>query len=278
MNSACQIRMFVNAPKAYANRKYQNRVGNSKRGRPKDSNVADPPSKTRKTNAKPVTRSRRTGSNLLTTSIPQARVQSQVIESPIQRPHRQFPTPPPYSMSPSINRMAHIAPMQEHPYVQQRLYHVSPPPRDSLQIYRVPTIPPQRHTQFMSPPALSHGPQSAPPSPEEAKMIYDQSTETSLSIQRYDGAFYPGDAPLFETPWSWSGGQAAQVCTGTSANLFAVRPEAADEALSHRQQADVPYTDTSNFADYWQCQQGVQQLPALRPEDIENTGPNTRHQ
>ncbi|KAF2241096.1 hypothetical protein BU26DRAFT_441466, partial [Trematosphaeria pertusa] len=33
MNSACQIRMFVNAPKAYANRKYQNRVGNSKRGR-----------------------------------------------------------------------------------------------------------------------------------------------------------------------------------------------------------------------------------------------------
>ncbi|KAH8728561.1 hypothetical protein GQ44DRAFT_608667, partial [Phaeosphaeriaceae sp. PMI808] len=33
MNSACQIRMFVNAPKAYANRKHQNRVGNSKRGR-----------------------------------------------------------------------------------------------------------------------------------------------------------------------------------------------------------------------------------------------------
>ncbi|KAF2829569.1 hypothetical protein CC86DRAFT_286531, partial [Ophiobolus disseminans] len=33
MNSACQIRMFVNAPRAYANRKHQNRVGNSKRGR-----------------------------------------------------------------------------------------------------------------------------------------------------------------------------------------------------------------------------------------------------
>ncbi|KAF2871361.1 hypothetical protein BDV95DRAFT_494273, partial [Massariosphaeria phaeospora] len=36
MNSACQIRMFVNAPKAYANRKQQNRVGNSKRGRTKE--------------------------------------------------------------------------------------------------------------------------------------------------------------------------------------------------------------------------------------------------
>ncbi|KAF2690500.1 hypothetical protein K458DRAFT_289250, partial [Lentithecium fluviatile CBS 122367] len=32
MNSACNIRMFVNAPKAYANRKYQNREGNRKRG------------------------------------------------------------------------------------------------------------------------------------------------------------------------------------------------------------------------------------------------------
>ncbi|KAF2703660.1 hypothetical protein K504DRAFT_391895, partial [Pleomassaria siparia CBS 279.74] len=31
MNSACQIRMFVNAPKAYAGRKLNNRVGNSKR-------------------------------------------------------------------------------------------------------------------------------------------------------------------------------------------------------------------------------------------------------
>ncbi|KAF2645553.1 hypothetical protein P280DRAFT_389428, partial [Massarina eburnea CBS 473.64] len=32
MQSACQIRMFVNAPKAYANRKHQNRLGNRKRG------------------------------------------------------------------------------------------------------------------------------------------------------------------------------------------------------------------------------------------------------
>lgn len=33
VNSASQIRMFVNAPIAYAARKYQNRLGNSKRGR-----------------------------------------------------------------------------------------------------------------------------------------------------------------------------------------------------------------------------------------------------
>ncbi|KAF2733694.1 hypothetical protein EJ04DRAFT_438625, partial [Polyplosphaeria fusca] len=35
MNSACQIRMFVNAPRAYAQRKLNNRVGNRKRGRTK---------------------------------------------------------------------------------------------------------------------------------------------------------------------------------------------------------------------------------------------------
>jgi hypothetical protein len=44
MNSACQIRMFVNAPRAYANRKHQNRVGNSKRGRTKDTPDANPKS------------------------------------------------------------------------------------------------------------------------------------------------------------------------------------------------------------------------------------------
>jgi hypothetical protein len=36
VTSASQIRMFVNAPIAYAMRKYQNRVGNSKRGRTKE--------------------------------------------------------------------------------------------------------------------------------------------------------------------------------------------------------------------------------------------------
>jgi hypothetical protein len=42
MNSACQIRMFVNAPRAYANRKHQNRVGNSKRGKGKNATDANP--------------------------------------------------------------------------------------------------------------------------------------------------------------------------------------------------------------------------------------------
>jgi hypothetical protein len=55
MSSAWQIRMFVNAPKAYSKRKFQNRVGNSKRPNAK-SNVTpddDPrPSKRAKTTAR----------------------------------------------------------------------------------------------------------------------------------------------------------------------------------------------------------------------------------
>jgi hypothetical protein len=50
MNSGSQIRMFVNAPIAYAARKYQNRVGNSKRGR---ATGADP-------NPRPAAKGRRT--------------------------------------------------------------------------------------------------------------------------------------------------------------------------------------------------------------------------
>lgn len=58
MNSACQIRMFVNAPRSYANRKCQNRVGNSKRGRPKDANTRETPSKSRRVTAQPATKAK----------------------------------------------------------------------------------------------------------------------------------------------------------------------------------------------------------------------------
>jgi hypothetical protein len=70
MNSACQIRMFVNAPRAYANRKYQNRVGNSKRGKPKDAEeyTNTKASKIRRTTLRPTTRVR-TSSALMTSAI-----------------------------------------------------------------------------------------------------------------------------------------------------------------------------------------------------------------
>jgi hypothetical protein len=58
VNSASQIRMFVNAPIAYAQRKVQNRQGNSKRGRAKD--TSDPnlrPARRRRTGARQMNRS-----------------------------------------------------------------------------------------------------------------------------------------------------------------------------------------------------------------------------
>ena len=98
MNSACQIRMFVNAPRAYANRKYQNRVGNSKRGRPKDAedDAATKPSKIRRTPLRPTTRAR-TSYNLQSTTS-QARIFSHTPEPPQQQQPRaqqtRYLTPP----------------------------------------------------------------------------------------------------------------------------------------------------------------------------------------
>lgn len=58
VNSASQIRMFVNAPIAYAQRKAQNRQGNSKRGRAKDTSDRNPrPTIRRRTGARQMNRS-----------------------------------------------------------------------------------------------------------------------------------------------------------------------------------------------------------------------------
>ncbi|KAJ4379894.1 hypothetical protein N0V86_005078 [Didymella sp. IMI 355093] len=58
VNSASQIRMFVNAPIAYAQRKVQNRAGNSKRGRTKDTADANlRPTQRRRTGGRQMNRS-----------------------------------------------------------------------------------------------------------------------------------------------------------------------------------------------------------------------------
>lgn len=61
VTSASQIRMFVNAPIAYAARKYQNRLGNSKRGRTNAAETDPRPVKRRRTD----TRQSRARSNTL---------------------------------------------------------------------------------------------------------------------------------------------------------------------------------------------------------------------
>lgn len=87
VNSASQIRMFVNAPIAYAQRKVQNRQGNSKRGRAKD--ASDP-------NQRPATR-RKTGARLVNRSVvtpdrPMSRDATPQFEVPVPTGPSCYPT------------------------------------------------------------------------------------------------------------------------------------------------------------------------------------------
>ncbi|KAJ4990916.1 hypothetical protein SVAN01_03487 [Stagonosporopsis vannaccii] len=107
VNSASQIRMFVNAPIAYAARKYQNRLGNSKRGRTKDASeaIARPP-KVRRT-GKRQTRARST----TVSDIPTSRDTTPRFQTPAATatPYYVTPSSPQFQSSPATK---HLSPPQ----------------------------------------------------------------------------------------------------------------------------------------------------------------------
>ncbi|KAJ4368036.1 hypothetical protein N0V83_006391 [Neocucurbitaria cava] len=185
MNSACQIRMFVNAPKAYSNRKHQNRVGNSKRPGAK-AGTLDPSnrsSKVRKTGdrrsrARSSTTSELTAStnaavqplHQTSTLVPYTNAESQRISS--SAPSGSFLAP----QAPSMHR----APVrsQRSSFGQHQAIAMAPstsssrPPSHTMQLPHIPRItsmPPTQQPPFLSPPPLSHGPFSAPATPDDAK-------------------------------------------------------------------------------------------------------------
>lgn len=264
MNSACQIRMFVNAPKAYANRKYQNRVGNSKRGRTKDSDAGNGPSKIRKLNRRPVTRAPRGGSNKVAEIEPHVRLGSQPREvSLFQCAQARFSTPSVFASSPAQR----LGPSQDFPSIQSRIHAMSPPPMSSPYAPRISTLPPQLHTPLMSPPALSHGNHSAPASPDNGQLILNPESDQWPPMQQYDNVYYHHDEPLFDGSWGSSDGQQGQACTGANANLFVQHPEMADTAVNLKQQPNRAY-DSQGFSQYWETQQGVQRFPYPGTSDI----------
>jgi hypothetical protein len=274
MNSACQIRMFVNAPKAYANRKYQNRVGNSKRGRTKDSDTLDTPCKVRKLNPKPVTRARRTGSNKIAETAPHIRLESQPREmSPFQRSQVGLSTSSAFVRSPKLYKTHRPASLQDIPSIQSRIHAMSPLQKSSKgspYSLRISTVPPhqQQHTLGMSPPALSHGITSEPASPGDTHVMQNPDNDPWPAIRQRGDVYYPHDEPLFDRCWSspTGNGQQGQACTGVSANLFAQHPQLAEKAVNPIQQIHGAYND-QNFSQYWEAQQPVHQFPYLGPSD-----------
>jgi hypothetical protein len=185
MNSACQIRMFVNAPRAYANRKHQNRVGNSKRGRTKDTLDANPRSaKTQKTGG----RRKRARSTTAASDLPPSpgtTPQHQQLPRPVGSYHTslsqqqqqlspKFSFPTPHSVH--LHRQTLSAPL--HSLDPRPTIALSPPtssPRTPLapQLYtpRMATEPPHHQSPLYPPSPLNYNNYSAPASPDDAKPL-----------------------------------------------------------------------------------------------------------
>ncbi|KAI4677086.1 uncharacterized protein J4E88_006893 [Alternaria novae-zelandiae] len=188
MCSAWQIRMFVNAPKAYSKRKDQNRVGNSKRPNAKGHSVPDDnprASKRARTSAAP-----RTG---------QARGHSSpASELPLSRGNTpqesSGPTGSPYFTTPVAQRMTAFSPPSRflapqapamrppprsyHTSFDQRLISASSPPMQSSftqaqtpqvqPLSPITSISPTQHSPF-PPPPLPRSRFSASASPDDVK-------------------------------------------------------------------------------------------------------------
>jgi hypothetical protein len=201
MNSACQIRMFVNAPRAYANRKHQNRVGNSKRGRTKDTPDSNPKA-----------------SNITRTGSKRARARSSTSrDTPPQtlQPHRTKPAPyrvSPASQQPSpspiLSGYASVAPRMITPlhrptmsahrnsFGQHSMPAMSPPtllsrPLHATQSHvpRMANEPPQLHSPFMSPLPPTPYEHFAPASLNDVKPIVNDS--------EYDAGYGVPEPPIW---------------------------------------------------------------------------------
>lgn len=185
MNSACQIRMFVNAPVAYSNRKHQNRVGNSKRPNSgaKDELDSNPrASKARKIAGKRARNHSPTVSSLpLMTEVAPQQPHNTAEPSHIVVTTSKPPIPDPMTrhycttQAPSHSRYStsaqHLSPLVP----QHRVNLVSQPAVSPQTILYTPQLP---HTPGLSPmsptfsvpfspPPLSYGRFSAPATPED---------------------------------------------------------------------------------------------------------------
>jgi hypothetical protein len=268
MNSACQIRMFVNAPKAYANRKYQNRVGNSKRGRMKDAeeDAAGKPSKLRRTPIRPTTRPR-TLSNLQS-STTETRIFSQTPEASSQQagaPHQQprYATPPqqsvasPASMSRGTPAGIHARtfdPAQPPSFGINQLNPMSPP-ISLTPVQRKATVTASQHSPFLSPPDLSQDHLSAI---AWSQMPRGPPVSSWPSMQAYDQSYAPISSEtdaFFDQSLIWAPGDA--LGTGVSSNLFEQNPDAA--LLFSLDQVD--FTQEQSRQESWATQSSAQAFP-----------------
>lgn len=269
MNSACQIRMFVNAPKAYANRKYQNRVGNSKRGRTKDPIPGGISLKVRKLDPKPVPTTHRPGLNKANEVKPNVRPQSQSYgTSPLSQSHARLTTP--YTESLFTGPPPEPYPTQEYLSIQSCIHSKSPSHAGSPYPRSIPAMPPQRHAPLMSPLVLSHGINSGSAHPEDEQLIHPCS-ELWPTAQRCPDVHHSGDLPLADGSWPSAGIRQGQACSQMGTNLFAQHPELAAFDPNSTEHFHGAYQDLK-FPGHWGSHDEIQQFTL--PETSDARKPN----
>jgi hypothetical protein len=147
MNSACQIRMFVNAPRAYANRKHQNRVGNSKRGKGKDTaDAKSRPTKSQRTGGKRTRAYSSTAREMPSSRDSSPQHQQAIQRAPSATPYYSSPAPHNLSLSPASASYSapQLAPLHRptmsalHNPFTQHLGATNPVPTSSLQVKYAP--------------------------------------------------------------------------------------------------------------------------------------------
>jgi hypothetical protein len=289
MNSACQIRMFVNAPKAYSNRKHQNRVGNSKRGRAKDpSDTNSRASKIQRTSGRqcrsraavasdPLVSGRETSRplpQLQELDLPTYEVASsshhvtphsiQNFESPLQ--HLSAPTPHLSLSGPQAD------PKTPPPPAASAL---SRAPQANIQMTRMPSMPPSHPSPFLSPPTFSHATYSTPETPLDANTTSSTSPWPSADTPSFPPLHSstetthpnnPIDAMAFPHDWSWPDPKPSpSTDVYNSLNPFDPYPSAYDTSAGLPQTAGAENSGILDFQALWESQPGVQAFPFPGP-------------
>jgi len=276
MNSACQIRMFVNAPRAYANRKHQNRVGNSKRGRTKDTPDPNPrPAKSARTGGRR-TRARSTTASEMPSSrgtTPQNQQQQTATPGPYYT-KAAFPTlsPNPSSASypPPRSTPLHRPTLSaaRSSFGQHSATAMSPPPTSSPQVPHAPqsmvprmaTMPPHQPSPLMSPPPLSHGHYSASASPDEAKPLAENTFGSWQDFGLFAEPSHQDAQPAIDPMLTQLDFTGLPHCEpGEGSSWFDQTPSGYVNMCDIERRPSREFS--GNFPDYWSAQPGVHEFP-----------------
>jgi hypothetical protein len=279
MTSECQIRMFVNAPRAYAQRKKANRQGNSKRGKSKESvTKLDPRARVSKQSKRASTRQTSVPPRIQqeTPYAPDNRDTSRILQGLDMGLQNQLPyfipaTSQPFPMSsPSVNQSApqqtpaiphseFRTPCQDNTPLSRRVTPISFPQLQTHASVNAPhftaSVPLGEQSSFMSPQFFSHIANSAPATPDEPIRV----NTLNISYQNMRDFGRPSDSTFQQegAPWELD-------------FMHLDDSQSPMDPVAHALPEALPICESNIdpvFRDYWNNQHDVQPFPQLSSTD-----------